>query len=329
MTAAAREVGSEAQTRSSRSALAEWIERFEEHLRHERRASPHTTAAYGRDLRQLEGFLRERLSRGPEPRHLDKLSLRAWLASCSQTVAPPTLARKLASVRALSRYLQRRGVLAASAAATMKTPKVRRKLPLFLSPEAAARVVDAPLEGEGERETPERLRDAVVLELLYGCGLRVSELAGLDLAHVHLREATVRVRGKGNKERIVPLGEPARRALQNYLARRDELRHPKRGTQDERALLLSRRGARLGVRRVQELVQRYGALGSGRSDLHPHALRHSCATHMLEGGADLRAIQDLLGHSSVATTQRYTHLSMQQLEHVYDRAHPLARRRKS
>lgn len=329
MTASVQRAGHDGLSRSSGLALKAWIERFEEHLRHERRASRHTVAAYTRDLQQLEAFLQERSGRVPFPEDLDKLGLRGWLASCSQTVAPPTLARKLASVRALSRYLERRGVLTTNAAAAMKTPKVRRKLPLFVSPEAAARVVEAPLDGEGDGDSPERHRDAALLELLYGCGLRVSELTGLDLAHVHLREATVRVRGKGNKERMVPLGQPARKALQEYLARRHELRHPKSGTQDERALFLSRRGVRLGARRVQELVRRYGALGSGRGDLHPHALRHSCATHMLEGGADLRAIQDLLGHSSVATTQRYTHLSMQQLEHVYDRAHPLARRRRS
>src|SRR5690606_19680487 len=129
--------------------------------------------------------------------------------------------------------------------------------------------------GESRRTFPERLRDAALLELLYGSGIRVSELVGLDIDHVRLKEGTLRVRGKGNKERIVPLGKPARRAVEQYLERRGELAHPKTGHLDERALLVSRRGRRLGVRRVQELVQRYGALGNGRSDLHPHALRHS------------------------------------------------------
>jgi integrase/recombinase XerC len=306
------------------------VESFTEHLRHERRASPHTVAAYRRDLLQLVDFLGERRGAEPVPADIDKLTLRSWLAQLSTACAPPSLARKLASVRALLRYLERRGVVRKNAAALMKTPKVRRKLPLFVSPEAAEHIVEAPLEVP-EEDRPsgaaERLRDAALLELLYGSGLRVSELVGLDLADVRLGEGTLRVLGKGRKERIVPLGRPAALAVQNYLARRGELRHPTTGALDGRALLVSRRGARLGVRRVQELVQRYGALGNGRSDLHPHALRHSCATHMLEGGADLRAIQDMLGHSSVATTQRYTHLSMQQLVHVYDRAHPLARAR--
>jgi integrase/recombinase XerC len=153
----------------------------------------------------------------------------------------------------------------------------------------------------------------------------VSELAALDLQHLSLSERQVRVQGKGRKERLVPLGSKAAVALTDYLARRESLRHPKTGGLDLGALLVSRRGGRLGVRQIQALVKRYGQLGAGRPDLHPHALRHSCATHMLDGGADLRAIQELLGHSSLSTTQRYTHLSLEQLLRVYDSAHPLAR----
>lgn len=289
----------------------------------------HTVAAYRRDLLQLDAFLTQRLEREPNPRDVEKLSLRGWLAELSKDVQPTSLARKLASVRALFRYLERHDVVRANPAAAMKSPKVRRKMPVFVGAEAAAQIMEAPLTGVEPSEAPERLRDAALLELLYGSGLRVSELVGLDMEHLRLREGTVRVLGKGKKERIVPLGRPARAAVQRYLERRPQLSHPKTGYLDPRALLVSRRGARLGVRRVQELVRRYGILGSGRGDLHPHALRHSCATHMLEGGADLRAIQDMLGHSSVVTTQRYTHLSMQQLSQVYDRAHPLARGRRA
>jgi integrase/recombinase XerC len=154
--------------------------------------------------------------------------------------------------------------------------------------------------------------------------LRVSELATLDLEQISRGEAEVRVLGKGRKERIVPLGSKSLAALDAYLPRRAELAHPHTGAQDSHALLLGQLGKRLTVRWLQALVQRYGALGAGRSDLHPHALRHSCATHMLEGGADLRAIQQMLGHSSLSTTQRYTHVSLDQLLAVYDRAHPLA-----
>jgi len=207
--------------------------------------------------------------------------------------------------------------------ATLASPKSRRKLPRFLAPEAAAEVMSAPLQQARGREVC-HLRDALALELLYGSGLRVSELATLDLGQISNSECELRVLGKGRKERVVPLGSKALTALEMYLPRRAELAHPRTGGLDSEALLLGQLGKRLSVRWLQTLVQRYGALGAGRSDLHPHALRHSCATHMLEGGADLRAIQEMLGHSSLSTTQRYTHVSLDQLLAVYDRAHPLA-----
>jgi integrase/recombinase XerC len=206
----------------------------------------------------------------------------------------------------------------------LQSPKLSRGLPLVLRPEAAAEVMESPAVGPLGNDV-EKLRDSVFLELLYGSGLRVSELFALDLESVNLRACEVRVLGKGRKERIVPISGKALAALEAYLPRRGELRHPKTGFIHEKALLLTRRGQRLGVRRIQALVQRYGALGAGRPDLHPHALRHSCATHLLEGGADLRVIQELLGHSSLSTTQRYTHVSLDQLLTIYDKAHPLAR----
>jgi integrase/recombinase XerC len=192
-----------------------------------------------------------------------------------------------------------------------------------LDVESAAEVMAAPALASGSDVA--QLRDSALLEVLYGGGLRVSELAQLDLAAVSLGDKSVRVLGKGKKERVVPLGSKAEEALRAYLSRRVELRHPKTGAQDPAAVFLGQTGRRLGVRWVQKLVRRYGALGAGRPDLHPHALRHSCATHMLEGGADLRAIQEMLGHSSLSTTQRYTHLSLDRLLEVYDKSHPLAR----
>jgi integrase/recombinase XerC len=172
-----------------------------------------------------------------------------------------------------------------------------------------------------------RARDRALLEVLYGAGLRVSEVTGLDFRDVSFSDASVRVLGKGRKERLVPLGTQARDALREYLAERPSLAHPRTHAIDPAALFIGRLGRRVSPRWVQKLVQRYGALGTGRADLHPHALRHSCATHMLEGGADLRAIQEMLGHSSLSTTQRYTHLSLDGLLRVYDGAHPLSRRR--
>jgi integrase/recombinase XerC len=309
-------------------ALARSIERFTAVLSDERRASPHTVTAYRRDLSQLAVFLRQRRQGPAAPGNISKFELRAWLGALSRRTTPATMARKLAAVRTFFATLERAGTLRDNPASHLDTPKLRPRLPTFLDADSARDVVTAPLEQTGLPEV-ERLRDHALFELLYGSGLRVSELAGLDLSHLALDQAELRVLGKGNKERVVPVGRHAERALHAYLERRAELRNGKSGYQDADAVFLGRRGRRLGVRRVQTLAHRYGALGAGRPDLHPHALRHSCATHMLEGGADLRAIQELLGHASLSTTQRYTHLSLDQLLSVYDRAHPLARRRRS
>jgi len=312
--------------------LASAVARFIAHLALERRASPHTVDAYRRDLAQLLTFIAERRPGARKARDLDVLLLRGFLGQLARTHAPPSVGRKIAAIRAMLRYLQRRGEIDKNPAEELSLPKVRRPLPTFLNVDAAAEVVTTPDDG-----TPEGLRDRAFLETLYGSGLRVSELVGLDLQDIELtrgREGaaemgSVRVIGKGDKERVVPLGSQAVAALGRYLARRGELRDPKTGAIDAKALFLSRRGKRLGVRRVQALVHAYGALGAGRADLHPHALRHTCATHLLDGGADLRAIQKMLGHQSLSTTQRYTHVSIDHLVKVYDAAHPLSRRRAS
>jgi integrase/recombinase XerC len=186
---------------------------------------------------------------------------------------------------------------------------------------APSGAADAPTD---DAEQARFHRDRLILELLYGCGLRVHELAALDRQALQLDLGTVSVLGKGRKERRVPVGRACMAAHDAYLAWRPQLCHPTTGAQDPQALLLSRYGRRLGIRQIQNLVRQYGALGAGRSDLHPHALRHTCATHMLEGGADIRVIQEFLGHQSLSTTQRYTHLSIERLLRVYDESHPLA-----
>lgn len=331
MPARRRQAPSESPGPSPSDPLALAVERFLRSLAVERRAAAHTVSAYGRDLGQLVAFARRKqVERGTErplsPKDLDIFMLRGFLGEIARTHAPPSVARKIAAARAFFRYLVRRGEVEKSPAAELALPKVRRPLPTFLGVDAAKEVVESP-----RLTVVEGVRDRALLEMLYGSGLRVSELCGLDLADVDLdasgKGGTARVRGKGNKERAVPIGSLAAAALAKYVARRDELAAgAKSKPADPKALFLSPRGQRLAVRRVQEIVQKFGMAGAGRADLHPHALRHTYATHLLDGGADLRAIQKLLGHSSLATTQRYTHVSIDQLMKVYDQAHPLARR---
>ena len=293
------------------------------HLEAERRASPNTVTAYRHDLAGLAAFTRERGSDATgDVRVIDVYLLRGWLGVLARKHAPSSIARKLAAVRTWMRWMRRRAIITACPADELATPKVRRGLPTLLSVDAAKEVVEAPGD-----DSPRGVRDRAILEVLYGSGLRVSEVCGLDLHAIDLAAGTARVLGKGNKERMVPLGSKCIAALERWLEVRSRMVHPRRGTQDPLALFLAVTGKRMYVRAVHALVQSYGALGAGRADLHPHALRHTCATHMLDGGADLRAIQEMLGHASLSTTQRYTHVSMEHLMRVYDAAHPMARAR--
>lgn len=302
--------------------LATQIALFTRYLETERRSSPRTVETYQRTLRSLRDWARAE-GLPLDATRLRIVSLRGWLASLFADNASATLAKKVSTVRSFYRFLVRRGLARDNPAAVLRVPKVKKTLPRFLTVDDAFRVVEAP-EEDAAREERLRLRDRAILELLYGGGLRVSELAGLKLGDLDQRARTARVTGKGSKERLVPYGRPAQEAIDAYLSVRPMLRHPKTGDQHGQALLLGRHGTRLTTRQVQNIVRRYGALGAGRGDLHPHALRHTCATHLLDAGADLRTIQELLGHSSLSTTQRYTHVSVDRLMEVYDRAHPMA-----
>jgi integrase/recombinase XerC len=301
--------------------LTEAIASFTRHLEAERNASPRTVEEYRRDLEGLAAFARERAPDTLEDvRRIDVYLLRAWLGVLARKHAASSVARKVAATRTWMRWLRRRRFIATCPADELGTPKVRRGLPTLLSVDTAKAVVEGPFP-----DTPAGARDRALLEVLYGSGLRVSELCALDLTSVDLDGGEVRVVGKGRKERVVPLGRACVAALRDWLAQRPKVTHPKSRSQDPRALFLAVRGKRLGRRAAHAIVRTYGALGAGRGDLHPHALRHTCATHMLEGGADLRAIQEMLGHASLSTTQRYAHVSMEHLLRVYDSAHPLAR----
>jgi integrase/recombinase XerC len=302
--------------------LALQIGRFLEQLAGIRRAARRTVETYGRDLWALHRFARDR-ELPLDARALDLIALRRFLASFAGNNSAATIARKVAALRAFYRDLQRRGEVKDNPAQSLRLPKVRKPLPRPLSVQDMSDVVEVADRGRGDDVL--RVRDRALLELLYGAGVRVSELVGLDLLHVDIEQRSARVLGKGSKERIVPFGEPCSGALERYLRVRSQLRNPRSGEQDAAAMFLSRLGRRLTVRQVQHLVRRYGLLGAARPGLHPHALRHSCATHLLDAGADLRGIQELLGHSSLSTTQRYTHVSVDRLLEIYDRAHPLAR----
>jgi len=327
------------------------------HLADERRASPNTVSAYGRDLDALLSFVYTRADTLParRPRRaapsasptatasttsLDLFLLRAWLGELARTCKPSSVARKIASVRAFGRWMKRKGHSRVNPAEQLASPKVRRELPTFLSAEDASLLVESPDTDNvanrpattniaRARRDAQVLRDRAILELLYGGGLRVAEACGLDLGQLSLSEGdrTARVLGKGRKERIVPLGRKAAEALAAYLALRGTLAHLRTRFLDPNAVFVSTRGRRLSSRVVQLLVRRYGLVSVGRTDLHPHALRHTCATHLLDGGADLRVIQEMLGHASLSTTQRYTHVSVAHLLKVYDSAHPLAKSR--
>jgi integrase/recombinase XerC len=316
--------------------LARQIRGFLARLAGERRASPRTVATYGRDLWTVHAFALEQ-GLTPSASALDLLVLRRFLATVAVGQSGATTARRVAALRAFLRDLHRRGEIASNPAAALRLPKVRKPLPTFLTVAVAGEVIES--AGAAAPSSPDSpllpepvqraiaLRDRAIMELLYGAGIRVSELCGLDREAVDLPQQMARVLGKGNKQRVVPFGTPCADALARYLEVRAELCSGRARRQDAHALFLSRTGRRLTARQVQNRVRRAGVLGAGRPDLHPHALRHSCATHLLDAGADLRGIQELLGHASLSTTQRYTHVSIDRLLEVYARAHPLSRKR--
>jgi len=307
---------------SASDPLERQIDAFAQYLADERRSSPRTVETYIRDLRSFRDFLREQ-GLPLDARELDIVALRGFLGSLFRTNQASTMKKKVSAIRSFFKFLLKRHLIDQNPASGLRSPKIAKSLPRFLTVDQAFRVMDSPPKEE-KRAKPLMVRDQAMLETLYGTGVRVGELAGMNVDHCDFSESSVRVLGKGGKERIVPLGKSSVEALQLYLpARRSLLVKAKEGDPD--ALWLSRNGKRLSVRQVQNIVRRHGTLGAGRGDLHPHAMRHTCATHLLDAGADLRSIQELLGHSSLSTTQRYTHVSVDRLMEVYDRAHPLAK----
>jgi integrase/recombinase XerC len=288
------------------------VARYLDFLRHERRLAAHTLAAYSRDCALLE-----RLAQDRAPGELAAADIRRFVSSLhGQGLAPRSLARVLSSWRGLFDWLARRREIPANPCRGVRAPRAARTLPQALSPDEATQLVAL------EDASDAGIRDRALFELAYSCGLRVSELTGLDLGAIDARTGEVRVTGKGSRTRIVPVGGPALAALARWLPVRARLAKP-----GEQALFVGRSGRRLSPREVQRRIKIRAAAAGIPADVHPHMLRHSFASHVLQSSGDLRAVQEMLGHASIASTQVYTHLDFQHLAKVYDAAHPRARRK--
>jgi integrase/recombinase XerC len=300
--------------------MEEALAEFLRHLALEKNASAHTVKSYREDLTQALDFFRAKMPPGrpAQPAQLSPRLLRAYLAWLhEQGYAKSTVARRVAAVRSWCRFLCRQGTLASNPADGLRSPRQGKKLPHFLSAADLANLLQAP-----PADAPLGVRDRAILETLYSAGLRVSELTGLNLEDLDLADGLVTVRGKGKRERLALLGGPAREALGAWLAARDALTAGRARPQP--ALFLNKRGTRLTSRSVGRLLEKYLARAGLDPRTSPHTLRHSFATHLLDAGADIRSVQELLGHRSLSTTQIYTHVTTQRLHDSYRKAHPRA-----
>lgn len=300
--------------------MDELVSAFLEHLRYSRNYSPLTIQSYGRDLAE---FLTH-LGVDPaevRPADLDHITIREFLAGLYEKGnSRSSVARKLAAIRSFFRFLHREGLIAQNPARLVRTPKQAHRNPTVLSESEVETILSLP-----DPSTDLGVRDRAILELLYAAGLRVGELVGIDLGDCSLRERMLRVRGKGRKERVVPFGQQAQQAIEAYLAARSRILKRARTTRTPEALFLNARGGRLTARSVQRSLADSIRKSALVLKVHPHLFRHSFATHLLNRGADLRTIQELLGHESLSTTQKYTHLAVEELLRTYRRAHPRAK----
>ena len=286
------------------------VEKFINYLKIEKNASKHTITNYKIDLDVFAAFLGDK-----DISTVDHLALRRFLAQLrSKNYAKRTIARKLASLRSFFRFLYREGYIKTNPITAISTPKLDKKLPVFLDVDKVARLVQSPPD-----DNEAGLRDRAMMETLYSAGIRVSELVGLDISDIDFISGVIKVLGKGSKERIVPIGEPALKAIRKYIDRRAAKR-----VRDKDAVFLNKSGRRLTDRSVRRVLDKYIHACSIVEHISPHSLRHSFATHLLDRGADLRSVQELLGHMNLSTTQIYTHVTMERLKTVYDKTHPRA-----
>lgn len=290
--------------------MQRYIDKFINYLKIEKNAAGHTITNYGKDLEAFAAFTGEK-----EPEEIDHLALRRFLAQMrSSNFSKRTIARKLSSLRTFFKFLYREGLIKTNPVSAVSTPKLDRSLPVFLDTEKAVRLVQAPKDS-----TLSGLRDRAILETLYSTGIRVSELVGLDMPDIDFISGVIKVMGKGSRQRIVPIGEPALKAIRRYADGK-----PGEKVRDKEAVFLNKSGRRLTDRSVRRVVDRHIKELSVAEKISPHSLRHSFATHLLDRGADLRSVQELLGHRNLSTTQIYTHVTMERLKSVYDKAHPRA-----
>ncbi len=298
--------------------MDKYLSSFEDFLSSERNYSKHTLKAYLADIKEFGLVLKEMNLISPENGDIDFLNMdetpvRVFISKLYKKNKKVSISRKIASVRTFFEFLIRRGEMKSNSAKLVPSPKGEKRLPTFLTVDEVVKLVEAP----GSDNAYES-RDRAILELLYSCGLRVSELVGINLNDLDLESMSVKVLGKGNKERLVPLGSKASSAIKIYLIQRLDLK-PK-----EDYLFVNSRGGRLTTRSIDRIIKKYAAISGIPKNISPHVLRHTFATHLLGGGADLRAIQEMLGHKSLSTTQRYTHTSVEKLMEIYDKTHPRA-----
>ena len=301
----------------------QWIDHFLQHLKTERRLSPHTLTNYQRDLRGVVSYCD--FAEVADWSALDAKHVRTFLAARHrQGIGGRSLARALSTLRSFLRFLIREGELKKNVAQGVQAPKAPRKLPEPLDVDEMTQLLSATGGANGRVDDPLIVRDNAMLELMYSAGLRLAELVSLDLGQIDLSDGSVEVLGKGNKTRVVPVGRYAREAVNAWQRLRGNL-----ANEGENALFVGQRGARISPRAVQQRFRQRGIQQGITSRVHPHKLRHAFASHLLESSGDLRAVQELLGHADIATTQIYTHLDFQHLSEVYDKAHPRARKRPS
>ncbi|MBN2801627.1 MAG: tyrosine recombinase XerC [Deltaproteobacteria bacterium] len=299
-----------------------FIDKFTQYLAYEKRVSPRTVTTYSSALSEFFNFA-EKKNNITSVYGVDQMALRAYLADIFDSNSAATVSKKLSALRSFFDFLKRKGIIESSPVALIKTPRVKKKLPVFVSEEEALKIAE-----NSWPKTAKGARDRAIIEMLYGSGLRVSELYSLNTDSINMENLTLLITGKGNKQRLVPVGSKAVEAVKDYLKLRNTLPLHKKLPKDD-ALFINRNGSRLSVRTIERIVSSRGLETGTRENIYPHALRHSFATHLLNDGADLRVIQELLGHSSLSTTQKYTHVSVEALTKVYDSAHPLAQLKNS